>query len=231
MSHNGSNKDKKPESRDRTVAAAVIGAVAVIGAALITVFLAQGGGSAANPAPTPETSSAAITNLSHAPAPPATTTNLSRTPVPLATPVAVSPQASGSITYPASGTANMPSPKTLTAAGTVQHLETGHHLLVFLQFGDQQKYFGGDPDVIVRPGGHWSGTVCVGDPGAIALWLVDLGAAGFAALENSAHNYWGNGVPFLPSKLAPDVTILDRVSVTAVRTQTACAKHEPQYYG
>lgn len=142
-----------------------------------------------------------------------------------------STQASGSITYPTSGAANVPSPKTLTAAGTVQHLEPGHHLLVFLQFGDQQKYFGGDPDVVLGPGGHWSGTVCVGDPGAIALWLVDMGPAGFAALESPAHNYWGNGVPFLPSKLAPDVTILDRVSITAVRTATACAKHEPQYYG
>jgi hypothetical protein len=131
----------------------------------------------------------------------------------------------------APGGANIPSPKTLTTAGTVQHIEPGHHLLVFLQFGDQRKYFGGDPDVVVSPTGHWSGTVCVGDPGAIALWLVDMGPEGFAALENSAHNYWGNRVPFVPSKLARDVTILDRISVTAVRTPTTCSKHEPAYYG
>jgi hypothetical protein len=29
----------------------------------------------------------------------------------------------------------------------MQHLEKGHHLLLFLQFGSQQKYWGGGPDV------------------------------------------------------------------------------------
>jgi hypothetical protein len=216
MSQEGSETDKK---RDRTIAAAVIGAVAIIGAALITVFLSQGGGNGASPTPSSITNSAPTTDLSHSPVP---STNSA---------ASGSTQASGSITYPVSGAADVPSPKTLTAAGTVQHLEPGHHLLVFLQFGNQQKYFGGDPDVVVSPTGHWSGTLCVGDPGAIELWLVDMGPEGFAALEDPAHNYWGNGVPFLPSKLAPHVIILDRVSITAARTATTCSKHEPQYYG
>jgi hypothetical protein len=48
---------------------------------------------------------------------------------------------------------------------------------------------------------------------------------------NSPKNYSGNGVPFLPTKLAPDVSIVDSISVTAIRTATACTQHEPQYYG
>ena len=50
MSQDGSNVDKKSAQHDRAIAAAVIGAMAVIGAALITVFLSRGGGSGANPA-------------------------------------------------------------------------------------------------------------------------------------------------------------------------------------
>jgi hypothetical protein len=219
MSQNGPNADKKSVPREHPIAIAVIGAVAVLGAALITVLLSRGGGSGPSTTTSLGTSSPAITNSSHSSVSPTESS------------VPVGAQASGSITYPSPGAANVPSPKTLTAAGTVQHLEPGHHLLVFLQFGTQQVYWGGDTDVVVGSSGHWSGTICVGDPGGITLWLVDLGPEGLTALVNPAKNYSGKGVPFIPTKLASDVSILDSISVTAVRTSTACTKQEPQYYG
>jgi hypothetical protein len=137
----------------------------------------------------------------------------------------------GTFAYPAVDATSVPSPKTITATGTVQRLQSGHHLLVFLQFGSQQVYWAGDPDVVINTqSGHWSGTVCVGDPGDITLYLVDMGPEGLAALKNPATNYWGNGVPFLPSALGPDVSILNQVSFTAARAGTKCTAHEPDYY-
>lgn len=135
----------------------------------------------------------------------------------------------GTIIYPAPGTPNVPSPKTLDAAGTVQHLQPGHHLVVFLQFGAQNRYWSGDLDVVVSASGHWAGTVCIGYASPITLVLVDLGPKGLAALKDNP-NYEGSGVPFLPTKLASDVSILDSISATAVATKTACIKHEPVYY-
>lgn len=58
MSQEGSNADKK---RDRTIMAAVIGAVAVIAAALITVFLSRGG-NASNSSTSSATASATSTS-------------------------------------------------------------------------------------------------------------------------------------------------------------------------
>lgn len=215
MSQNDSNTDKRSRKPDPAVIAAVIGALGLVLAAVITGgFGLLSHGTGPNPPPTPS---------QHATSP------MSSSPTP--TSPGPSPAATGMITHPAAGAGNIPSPKTLTAAGTVQHLEPGHHLLVFLQFGTQQVYWGGDPDVVVSHSGHWSGTVCVGDPGAITLWLVDLGPEGLAALAKPKHNYWGNGVPFLPNKLAPDVTILNSISVTAVRTPTSCSKPKRPLYG
>jgi hypothetical protein len=78
MSQDGSNEDNKPAWRDRAIIAAVIGAVAVIGAALITGFLSRGGDNGANPTPSLATSSAVVTTPSQRAASP------QNTPVPVA---------------------------------------------------------------------------------------------------------------------------------------------------
>lgn len=128
---------------------------------------------------------------------------------------------------PLTGYANAPG--TLHLTGTIQHLHPGDHLLVFLQWVSIQIWWGGDPDIIVGRNGHWTGTICVGAPGNIVLWLVDLGHNGLATLDNHTV-YWSNGLPFSPSRLAPDVRILDHISITARSGGQSCAANEPTYY-
>jgi hypothetical protein len=144
------------------------------------------------------------------------------------------PKAIGKFTYPVAN-AKVPTPQTIRAKGTVQQLEKGHHLLVFLQFGSEQKYLAGDPDVRVSRSGRWSGTVCVGgvrDSGTpITLYLVDINYKGLAALANPQTNYWSaSGMKFPPTRLARGVTILNHVTLKAFPANTRCAVHEPNYY-
>jgi hypothetical protein len=217
-----SKDDPGAGHKDHEIPVALIGGGAVVVAALITagtVFLNRGGDNNRGPAPTSSSPSAVVPDSSSAP--PAGSSPAS--PVP-------GGQVAGVITDPADGAGNVPSPKTITASGTVQGLQSGHHLLVFLQFGSQDKYWAGDPDVKIGAGGRWNGTVCIGDPGDITLLLVDVGPRGLAALKRDDFYYWSNGVPFVLTKLAPDVSILNRVSVTAIPAGTVCTKKEPAYY-
>jgi hypothetical protein len=141
--------------------------------------------------------------------------------------VRVPPKTTGAFTYPVDGAENVPSKETLQAAGIAQNIQPQHHLLIFLQWVGLNTYWGGDPDVLVK-NGQWTGTVCVGDPGSIKLYLVDLGPEGLKALNS---NDWNNGFPFPPTKLAPDVSILAEINIHSVFSQkNSCVKNEPAYY-
>jgi hypothetical protein len=59
------------------------------------------------------------------------------------------PTAQAAFTSPQSDATNIPPACTLTATGTVEHLEPNHHLWLFLYFYDD-KYYGGDSLVISR---------------------------------------------------------------------------------
>ena len=120
-------------------------------------------------------------------------------------------------------------PDTLHLTGTIQHLQSGDRLLVFLQWAGIQRWWGGDPDIVVGKNGQWTGTICAGAPGNIVLWLVDLGHNGLTTLNHDGI-YWGNGLPFSPSRLASDVRILDHISITARSGGKSCTANEPVYY-
>jgi len=218
MSKDGSRREKG----DTSIPVALITTTGVIAAALISAVALivthnDGGGPTRTSTSSSPTAQAAVSSPSQSPAP-----SVASNPPP-------STQVAGVITDPGDDS-NVQSPKTITASGTVQHLERGHHLLVFLQFGTQVKYWAGDPDVTVNSIGHWSGTVCIGAHGSITLLLVDIGPKGLTNLRKNDYYYWSNGVPFILAKLAPDVRILNRISATAIPTNTTCTDKEPSYY-
>lgn len=149
-------------------------------------------------------------------------------------PLSQPPSAStaGTFTYPVGNAQGLPGPETITARGTVRDLEPGHHLLVFLQAGTKQTYWAGDPDVAVNAAdGQWSGTVCIGFQGDFTLYLVDIGPAGLARLKSNQGALWGSpGMPFPPSRLAADVSVLSSVSADANGRRSQCTAGEPELY-
>ncbi len=123
------------------------------------------------------------------------------------------------ITDPASG-ADIATPQTIHAAGMVQHLQPGHHLLIFLQWQDkdgswQPRYWAGDLPVAVTSNRSWTGSVCLGfavsDGGAVRVWLVDLGPKGYNAILHVPLDYLKDGFPV---SLAPDVQMLTYSVIT-----------------
>jgi hypothetical protein len=89
----------------------------------------------------------------------------------------------GSITFPSNG-AFEPFRKSIRASGTVQNLPAGHHLWLFLQYGSEQRYWAGDPNITVV-NGRWSGTIFLGEAGPATLWLVDFGPDSLNVMNHS----------------------------------------------
>jgi len=134
----------------------------------------------------------------------------------------------GTFSYPQAHARGVPAPATLTARGTVHHLQTGHHLLIFLRSGS--TYWAGDPDVVVSRGGNWSGTVCIGFRATVTLELVDIGPHGLAKLKADHGALWSSaGMPFAPTGLGSDVSVLSSVLVHADGVPSRCT-HEQGLY-
>lgn len=202
-----------------TIAAGVVAG----GFGIVNIELAKPGAQASSPGPAPTLTTPAARPASSSP----------DLPAPAGTPTTAralsgTGPASGTFTYPAADAESLPGPGELTARGTVEYLEVGHHLLVFLH--DQQTYWAGDPDVAVSPGGHWSGTVCIGFQGDITLYLVDIGPAGLARLKADQGALWGaGGMPFPPASLAHDVSVLQSIVAHANGKPSHCTA-EPALY-
>ena len=147
---------------------------------------------------------------------------------PSATPTASGEAAVGTFSYPRARALGLPAPGTLTARGTVHHLQTGHHLLIFLRSGS--TYWAGDPDVVVNENGNWSGTVCIGFRGSVTLELVDIGPDGLAKLKAHHGALWGSaGMSFAPTGLGRDVSVLSSVPVDANGTPSHCTHERGSY--
>lgn len=147
-------------------------------------------------------------------------------------PTSATVPASGTFSYPADGTQGLPGPATLTARGTVRHLEKGHHLLVFLYEASKQTYWAGDADVLVNTAdAQWSGTVCIGFQDDITLYLVDIGPAGLARLKSNNGELWGSGgMQFPPSQLGPDVSVLSSISANTNGNGSHCGPPPQELY-
>lgn len=125
-------------------------------------------------------------------------------------PVATGAAAQGTITWPRNGATDVAVGK-LNARGIARNIEPKHRLLLFLQWAGVHKYWAGDPDVVVT-NGQWTGTIDIGAPGHIILWLVDQGPKTIQAMNHDGY-YWSNGFPTL--KPGPDETVLGRIAVIA----------------
>lgn len=140
---------------------------------------------------------------------PSPSTSATVTPKPTPTPTAQAAFAS-----PASFAINIPPACTLTATGTVEHLEPNHHLWLFLYFYDD-KYYAGDSLTLAKDGVHWSGRIYIGGnkqpDQQFVLWLFDLGPNGWTEL-NTNINGQNNG--FNGWHLASDVSRIAYVDFT-----------------
>jgi hypothetical protein len=116
----------------------------------------------------------------------------------------------GTITDPING-AVVPSRRFLPLSGTAQNVSRGHFLWLFLQFEGMNVYYPADFGSLDFTKGGWSGSICVGDPGHITIWLVDLGPNAFRVLNKDMRPRNASHVPTL--KLAPDETVLHSVNV------------------
>lgn len=106
----------------------------------------------------------------------------------------------GTITSPLNGATNVKHNRTLHASGTINNLQPGHQLLLFLNFANEDKYYGGDPNpAIITANGRWSGRIFVGGdkkPGQrFKLYLVDLGPQDRGLVNNQGNPDWGSGWP------------------------------------
>ena len=169
------------------------GLVAVLGI-IITIVLALKAGSGTSSAPPPTPS-------------PSRSATIPQTPTP-------TPTVQAAFVSPTKFATNVPAACTLTATGTVQHLEQNHHLWLFLYFYDD-KYFAGGSLTFAKDKVHWSGRIFIGgnkQPGQdFVLWLFDLGPNGWTRLntdidgQNNGFNGW---------QLANDVTRIAYVDFT-----------------
>lgn len=141
------------------------GAAAVI-VAIIAALVALKPWSSASSAPPPTPS-------------PSQSTTIPQTPTP-------TPAVQAAFVSPANFATNVPAACTLTATGTVQHLEQNHHLWLFLYFYDD-KYYAGGSLTLAKDRVHWSGRIFIGgnrQPGQdFVLWLFDLGPNGWTRLN------------------------------------------------
>ena len=128
---------------------------------------------------------------------------------PTSTPQA--PAAQAAFTFPHNYATNVPAACTLRASGTAHHIQSNHHLWLFLYFYDD-LYYAGD-DLNLAKDGQWSGHIYIGGakkPGQqFVLWLLDLGPNGWTEL-NTDVNGQQNG--FHGWRLANDVTRLAYVT-------------------
>jgi DNA-binding beta-propeller fold protein YncE len=139
--------------------------------------------------------------------------------------------ATATITFPASH-ASIPTPQELYAAGTVQDLPPGDHLVLFLQWNGQNKYWAGDEDVVAGSNGSWTGTACLGFAGSVKVWLVGLTPAGLRALEQTPLTDWQSGFLRAPDKFAAGITMIASTTITAGGGGHGCQneKYLPQLY-
>jgi len=133
------------------------------------------------------------------------------------------------ITYPANH-AIISTPKTLHATGTVHNLPQGHHLVLFLQWNGQDRYWAGDLDIRVTPNGTWTGTACLGFPGSVRVWVADLSSVGLRALEQAPASYVQNGFPLLPEAFSPGIRMITYNTITAGQGGPGCQQNMPQLY-
>jgi len=106
----------------------------------------------------------------------------------------------GTITWPLNRATNVKRAAPLHASGTIQNLQPGHQLLLFLNFANQNLYYGGDPSPpITMTTGKWSETIFVGGrrkPGQLfKLYLVDMGPQDRKIVDNQANPDWNSGFP------------------------------------
>jgi hypothetical protein len=122
------------------------------------------------------------------------------------------PPIQGNITYPISG-ATVHSKGYFNVGGTVENLPSGYRLLLFLQFTGDNKYFGGDPRVVVRDG-KWSGSklLYVGARHPIIVWLVAQGPKTITFMNTPlGETRWGDGFPSM--QIASDSVILNSIEL------------------
>ena len=122
------------------------------------------------------------------------------------------PPIQGNITYPSNG-ATVHSKGYFNVGGTVENLPSGDRLLLFLQFTGDNKYFGGNPYVVVRDG-KWSGPklLYVGERHPIIVWLVAQGPKTIAFMNTPlGETRWGDGFPSM--QIASDSVILNSIEL------------------
>jgi hypothetical protein len=106
----------------------------------------------------------------------------------------------GTITWPINGATDVKHASPLHASGTVQDLQPGHQLLLFLNFANENLYYGGDPSPsITLTTGKWSVVIFIGgnrQPGQqFRLYLVDLGPHDKLLVDNQNNPDWNSGFP------------------------------------
>jgi hypothetical protein len=118
------------------------------------------------------------------------------------------------MTAPADGT-EFATPQVIRAAGTVQPLQPGHHIAIFLEWQAtdgswQPRYWVGD--AALGSNGSWTGSACLGfaltDVGNVKIWLVDLGPRGYSAVIHASYDELHHGFPESPDSLATDDRML-----------------------
>jgi hypothetical protein len=94
---------------------------------------------------------------------------------------------------------NVAHAKTLHAYGTLQGLESGHHILLFLYFDFDNLYYAGNPASVVSQEG-WRDEIFVGGTDKagqhFTLYLVDVGPQAWAFITGpDSGNDWIGGFP------------------------------------
>jgi hypothetical protein len=108
--------------------------------------------------------------------------------------------ATGTITWPLNHATDVKHASPLHASGTVKNLQPGHQVLLFLNFADENLYYGGDPSPpITVTNGNWSEIIFIGGdrrPGQqFKLYLVDLRPQDRKLVDNQANPEWNSGFP------------------------------------
>lgn len=116
---------------------------------------------------------------------------------------------SGVINFPHNG-AMEPLGKSIRASGIAQHIPVNHHLWLFLQYGSEQRYWAGDPNLTVVDE-RWSGTIFMGKARPATLWLVDLGPDSLSVMNHNMSEI-EHGFPSV--LLAGDANIVNTIHFT-----------------